>query len=127
MDKMVIMRKHDGKEEMCFVLDKILEINKENSDTIKIFSELLKVNKTVNNIDEEYYFKIYEDDPSNSEKYFNSIIKGEYKSLKEGSLYEFLMLYINKYFKKYTYLPGYTITDKMNAIIEDSKKNKIKR
>ena len=100
MDKMVIVRKYGNTEEMCFVLDKVLEINKENSEIIRTFSELLKVNKALNGVDEEFFFKTYSNDASNSMNYFNSILKGEEKNIKDGSLYDFLMNYIYKYFKK---------------------------
>lgn len=119
MDKMVIVRKHGNNEEMCFVLNRVLEINKENTEIIKTFSELLKVNKAVNGVDEEFFFRIYPNDASNSMNYFNGVLKGEYKNVKEGSLYDFLILYINKYYRKYANIPGYTIVDKMEEIIKD--------
>lgn len=123
MEKMIIIRKSNGKEEIVYILDNILQINKENSELVRLFSELVKITNEKHNLDEEYRFGTYKNDSLNASNYFNDVIKGSHKNVAGGSFHNFIMTYMKRYYREETECAGLNTAQKVHlAIVKNSNK-----
>lgn len=123
MEKMVIIRKSNGKEEIIYILDEVLQINKENSELVKLFAELVKVTNKKYNLDEEYRFGAYKNDSMNASNYFNDVMNGRHKEAIGGSFHNFVMTYMKRFYKEDTEVFGLNTAQKMHlAITKNTKK-----
>ena len=124
MEKMAIIKKSKGEEEICYILDEVMQINKKNSELVHAFSELVKLNNKLNNLDEEYAFSIYKNDCSDSVEFFNQVLNGENRAIENGDFASFFFEYINKYFPKYKDVVGLDLLKKANLILLENKKKR---
>ena len=127
MEKMVIIRKSNGKEEIIYILDEVLQINKENSELVRLFSELVKVTNKNHNLDEEYRFGSYKNDSANASNYFNDVMKGNHREAVGGSFHNFVMAYMKRFYKEDTEVFGLNTAQKMHLAITKNTKGSKKK
>ena len=123
MEKMVIIRKTKGKEEIIYILDEILQINKANSETVRLFSELVRITNKKYNLDEEYRFGTCKNDSMNASNYFNDVMSGSHENVAGGSFHNFIMTYMKKFYREETECAGLNTAQKIHlAIVKNSPK-----
>ncbi len=127
MDKMVIIRTSNGKEEIVYILDEVLQINKENSELVRLFTELVRVTNEKYDLDEEYRFGTYKNDSMNAANYFNDVIKGSHKNVIGGSFHNFVMTYMKRFYKEDTEVFGLNTAQKMHLAITKNTKGSKKK
>ena len=117
---MVIVRELNKKEEICFSLKNVLEMNKENSELAFLFSKLVEIN----NKNEKYRFAYVDDNGEEVKDYFNSILLGKQPVMVEkGDFTDFVFKYIKTNFPKYSNICGLTVADKAKLIISTHEQN----
>ena len=120
---MVIVRELNKKEEICFLLEDVLEMNKENSELAFLFSKIVEIN----NKGEKYHVAYVENNGDEVKDYFNSLLAGKQPLMVEkGTLVDFVFKYIKTNFPKYTNICGLTVADKAKLIISANERNNAK-